>query len=139
MKRLIIASGGNLRDLFGMVNEAADSAILAGSSKGKIAKAGVDNAINKRRTNYERSLGVGPFDKAQLTYPLKAQRLLEIYHQQPDARIPDAVLYSLLTARAVQEFDGDRWFGVHPLVVDILQKQGRLQPDESGKVPGGTE
>lgn len=32
-----------------------------------------------------------------------------------------------------------RWFGVHPLVVDILARQGRLERAEGGKVPGGTE
>jgi hypothetical protein len=139
MKRLIVASGGNLRDLFTIVGQAADSAILRGSTQGKIGRPDVQRAINKLRTDYERRLGVGPFDKAQLTYPQKADRLVAVYHQLPDARIPDAILYSLLNARAVQEFDGERWFGVHPLVVDVLKRQGRLKTAESGKVPGGTE
>jgi hypothetical protein len=82
---------------------------------------------------------VGPYDAAQLTYKQKAERLVAIYHQDPDYDVPDPVLYSLLNARAVQEFDGERWFGVHPLVVDILKAQGRLEAPEGGKVPGGTE
>jgi hypothetical protein len=64
---------------------------------------------------------------------------VQIYRQQPEARIPDRVLYSLLHARAVQEFNGERWFGVHPLVVDILAAQGKLERDSNGRVPGGTE
>ena len=48
------------------------------------------------------------------------------------------VLYSLLSARAVQEFNGQRWFGVHPLVVDVLAAQGKLDRLDSGAVLGGT-
>jgi hypothetical protein len=139
MSRLIVASGGNLRDLFGMVERASKSARLRNSPNGKIGKADVDRAVAGLRTAYERSLGIGPFDKAKLTYLEKAERLLAVYHQQADAGVPDPVLYSLLNARAVQEFNGERWFGVHPLVVDILKRQGRLVADSNGKVPGGTE
>ncbi len=139
MKRLIVASGGNLRDLFGMVNQAADRALLRPAAKGKIGKVDADRVINELRTDYRGRLGVGPFDVAELTYAQKAERLVAIYNQAPDYDVPDPVLYSLLNARAVQEFNGDRWFGVHPLVVDILKAQGRLKAPEGGKVPGGTE
>jgi hypothetical protein len=139
MKRLIVASGGNLRDLFGMVYQAADWALDRGA-KGRIGKEDADRAIAFLRTNYTRTLGVGPYDAAELTYAQKAKRLVAIYRQARDHNIPDPVLYSLLNARAVQEFNGgERWFGVHPLFVDILQRQGRLEPAEDGKVPGGTQ
>src|SRR5262249_42768331 len=123
MKRLIVASGGNLRDLFTMISQAADSALLRPASKGRIGKVDVDGAISELRTDYTRRLGVGPYDAAPLTYPQKAERLVAIYHRVPDYDVPDPVLYSLLNARAVQEFNGERWFGVHPLVVDILEAQ----------------
>ncbi|MGP0066443.1 MAG: hypothetical protein ACLQGP_23000 [Isosphaeraceae bacterium] len=139
MKRLIIASGGNLRDLFTMVNLAADLALLHRPAKNMIGKAEVDRAINELRTDYTRKLGVGPYDPAELTYKQKADRLVAVYNQDPDHDIPDPVLYSLLNARAVQEFNGERWFGVHPLVVDVLRRQRRLIADANGKVPGGTE
>src|SRR5205823_10207746 len=83
MKRLIVASGGNLRDLFGMVRQAADWAILRGSLKGKIGKVDVDRAIARRRTAHARKLGVGPFDAAELTYAQKAERLVAVYNQCP--------------------------------------------------------
>ncbi len=139
MKRVIVASGGNPRDLFTLVGQSAKSAILRRSAKYKIAKTDVDRAIAELRTDYERKLGIGPYDVEKLTYAEKAARLVDIYNQKPDARIPDPVLYSLLNARAVLEFDGQRWFGVHPLVVDILKVQGRLTAPEGAKVPGGTD
>jgi hypothetical protein len=138
MMRLVVASGGNVRDLFGLVGHAADSALLGGSNRGKIGKKDADGAIAEFRAFYERMLGVGPFDVAKLTYAEKAERLVAIYDQEPDAKIPDPVLHSLLNARAVQEFNGDRWFGVHPLVVDILRARGRLNAAEGERIPGGT-
>jgi hypothetical protein len=139
MKRLIVASGGNLRDLFTMVNEAADSATLRSAANGKIGKVDADRAISELRTEYTRKLGVGPFDTEELSYDKKLKSLIDVYNQVPDRDVPDSVLYSLLNARAVQEFNGERWFGVHPLVVDILKKQGKLTADANGKVPGGTD
>ena len=70
-------------------------------------KADADRAINDLRTEYERRLGESPYDPAKVTYVEKAEKLVAIYNQHPDAKIPDPVLYSLLNARAVQEFNGD--------------------------------
>jgi protein-tyrosine-phosphatase len=138
MMRLIVASGGNLRDLFSMVRYAADTAILDGATE--IGPAQVKEAILDMRSNYERFLGQSPFSAEKVTYQQKADKLLEIYRGNYDATIHDEVIHSLLSARAVQEFNSDRWFGVHPLVVDILVKQGKIQrPPGGGLVLGGIE
>jgi len=139
MGRLIVASGGNLRDLFSLVGEAAINAILRGETHGRVNEGDAGRAINNLRTEYERSLGQSPYDVERITYDKKAERLVSIYHGHPDAKVPDPVLYSLLSSRAVQEFNGDRWFGVHPLVVDILKAQGRLTPSDGRPVAGGSE
>ena len=126
--RVILASGGNLRDLFHLVNYAADGAIING--KCKIEAEEVSEAIANLRNNYERRLGQSPYDTKEITYNDKATRLVKIYGNDREAYMTDVVLYSLLLARAVQEFsresDGERWFGIHPLVVEILVIQGRL-------------
>lgn len=137
MMRLIVASGGNLRDLFAMTSQAADHAILRGGA-GKITAADVTRVINEMRSEYEGRLGVGPYDEERVTYDEKADRLVKIYASDPNAQIDDPVLFSLLRARAVQEFNGERWLGVHPLVVDLLHAQGRILPSEGEAVPGGT-
>jgi hypothetical protein len=140
MLRLVVASGGNLRDLFGMVNHAADSAILRPTNNHKINAADVNRALVKYRSDYERQLGQSPFDRQTITYMEKAALLKRIYEGEKVAQVPDPVLYSLLSARAVQEFNGQRWFGVHPLVVDILAAQEKLVPSVSGGVVnGGTQ
>jgi hypothetical protein len=105
MTRLIVASGGNLRDLFLMSADAADNALDAGRSR--INAADVDKSVNKLRAEYERRLGEDPYDKEKIPYEKKAGRLMRIYDRDEDAKIPDAALYSLLRARAVQEFNGE--------------------------------
>lgn len=145
MNRLIVASSGNLRNLFALTGNAGDTALLRGAQR--IEEDDVTTAIRQLRTDYERQLGESPYDmevaadgKAKpITYAQKAERLLRIYNQDPTANVPDSVLYSLLRSRAVQEFNGERWFGVHPLVVDILAAQGKIPRPDSGTLPGGTE
>jgi hypothetical protein len=132
MQRLIVASGGNLRDLFALITQATDNALLRKPPGQKIAHADATSAINSLRIEYTRRLGHSPHDRDNIPYEEKAKRLVAIYRSDPDAVIPDAVLYSLLRSRAVQEFNGKGWFGVHPLVVDILKTQGRLSPQEEG-------
>lgn len=140
MMRLIVASGGNLRDLFGLVNYAADSALLrsADPAQARINAADGDGAIVNLRSDYERRLGQSPYDREEITYEDKAKLLERIYNGEKEAQMTDSVLYSLLNARAVQEFNGQRWFGVHPLVVDVLIAQKRLGSLGTGVVPGGT-
>jgi len=131
--RLIVGSGGNLRDLFWMVQLAADEAILAGSPF--VREADASTAINALRTEYKRRLATSPFDEPQITYTEKTERLLKIYRREPDSEIGDRVLDALLRARCVQEFNDSGWFGLPPLVVDILKSQDVLRRDD----PGGVE
>lgn len=134
--RAVVASGGNLRDLFALVNYAADSALLRQATQ--INHQDMDGAIVNLRSDYERRLGQSPYDREAITYDTKADRLKRIYSGEKAAQVTDPVLYSLLNARAVQEFNGQRWFGVHPVVVDILVGQGHLTATPTGARPGGT-
>lgn len=134
MIHLIVASGGNLRDLFSLVTQAADNALLRQPPGKKIDRSDADSAIDSLRIEYTRRLGDSPYDKDQIAYEDKAKRLVAIYNSDPNAVIPDSVLYSLLRSRAVQEFNRG-WFGVHPLVVDILKSQDRIPRTATG----GTE
>lgn len=138
MKALIIASGGNLRDLFRLTLEAAESAL--DEERKSIVEKDVRTAQNMLRSEYERLLGESPFDDHKgVTYTDKAEKLVAVHKGARDANVPDVVLHTLLRSRAVQEFNGERWFGVHPLVVDLLKRQGRLQSDVGGPVLGGTD
>ncbi len=131
MMRLIVASGGNLRDLFSLVSEAGERARLRNPPATVIGPEDVKGAISKMRGEYSRRLGQSPYDQG-IPYSEKSARLLGVYNDAPDNKITDPVLYSLLRGRAIQEFNGDLWFGVHPLVVDILKEQKHLNPEAAG-------
>ncbi len=130
LERLVVASGGNLRDLLLLTREAVEEALLGGRQK--VGKRQAIVVIDRLRLDYTRLLGESPYDREQIPYQEKAERLVRIYGNEPDAKIPDAVLYSLFHARAVQEFNSEGWIGVHPLVVDILKSQQRLPADAAG-------
>lgn len=91
-------------------------------------------------SEYERRLGQNPFDKDGIDYTKKAELLGHIYNRDKDAQIPNATTYALLNDRAIQEFDFDgvREYGIHPLVIDLLQIQGRIPAASSGGIPGGS-
>jgi hypothetical protein len=142
MERLIVASGGNLRDLFKIVTDAAINARLRKDTDGKIGKSDADAAINELRKEYLHRLSESIFDEQQsipISYADKAKRLLEIYENGQKDPVPDAVMFSLFRARAVQEFNGEGWYGVHPLVVEIMKRQEQPLPMVDGKVLGGTD
>ena len=132
MTRLLVASGGNLRDLFSLVSQSADNALLRQPSGKKISSPDAEAAIDNLRVEYRRRLGDSPYDGERIPYKDKAERLVAIYSSKPSADILDATLYSLLRSRAVQEFNGKSWFGIHPLVVDILKSQNLLPPSAAG-------
>lgn len=139
--RLIVASGGNLRDLFKLIADAADTALLRHAPDGKIGSDDVTSAINELRKEYRNRLSESISDEQQtvpVTWDRKALRLLEVYANGEKDPISDPVMFSLFRARAVQEFNGRGWYGVHPLVVDILGRQGRIKADAHGRFPGGT-
>lgn len=142
MERLIVASGGNLRDLFSVISRATENALFRSPPGEKIGEADAADAINALRTDYLRRLGESIFDEDQaapITYEQKAVLLLKVYTEEGKGIVPDAILHNLLRARAVQEFNGEGWYGVHPLVVDILKRQGQPLPEVEGKVLGGTD
>ncbi len=130
VERLVVASGGNLRDLLLLAREAVEEALLA--DREKVGKRQAVAVVDRLRLDYTRRLGESPYDTEPIPYREKAERLVRIYGSQPDAEIPDAVLYSLFQSRAVQEFNSEGWIGVHPLVVDILKSQQRLPADAAG-------
>ena len=137
--RLIVTSSGNIRRLFSLTAAAARFAILRNASEGRIGEADVNRAIADFKWQFQGALGTDSSDEVALTYEDKAKKLVAIYSQSPQAKIRDPHLNALLRAGAVQEFNGTWWFGVHPVVVDILHEQGYIPRNADGKLPGGTE
>lgn len=136
-ERIIVASGGSIRSMFDMTLEATNRAII--NHRGTIGSEETTKAITNLRREFTRRLGSTEYDTEELSYALKAKRLVAIYNQDKEAsQIPDSITYSLLRSRALQEFNGNGWYGVHPLVVDVLADQGKIKVSKGGMVPGGS-
>ncbi len=132
MERLIVASGGNLRDLFALVQDAGGAARRRIHGEKVIGDDDVTRSINKMRRDYRMKLGISPYDQHSISDEDKTKRLISVYGNESGNKTPDPVLYALLRARALQEFNSQYWFGVHPLVVDILKSDKHLKDDDPG-------
>lgn len=131
-ERLIVASGGNVRDLFEMILKARSFAMNVSESAPRLEPAHVTAAIDERRTYYQRQLySDKAADLEPATYQAKVARLGQFYRQEANVE-RDEVFYALLRARALQEFDDAR-VAVHPLVVDFLYREGLLADVSSDK------
>ena len=131
MDRLIVASGGNLRDLFALTQDAGGSARRRANAQ--IEEEDVTKAINKMRRDYRMKLGSSPFDPNPISDEEKTKELLEVYRMESGNKSPNPAIYALLRARALQEFNGTCWFGVHPIVVDIMKNDIKcLKPNDPG-------
>ncbi|HEY6342679.1 MAG TPA: hypothetical protein VIY49_14390 [Bryobacteraceae bacterium] len=134
LDRFCIASGGNLRDLFSLIQSAMLNARLRGSSA--ISSEDADLAINALRNDYKQLLGSTGLDPNDASLPEKLDRLVGIYKgDDKTADVPNRILYQLLQQRCVLQYNGTGWKGVHPLVVDLLMEFEKL-PENS---PGGSE
>jgi hypothetical protein len=127
---LIVAkSGGNLRDLISLALEAADKAELRGAETVSLEDA--QSAVYGLLDSYRERLGSSEYDTESITTEEKLDCLVRIHRREPIARISDHVHHHLLRARVVQEFQNStRWFGVHPVVVDLLKQMDYLREDE---------
>lgn len=125
VERLVVASGGNIRDLFSLVLSSRDYALNTDANANRIEASHVSPAIDAMRANYQRKLYGDDDDvDTKATYTQKLNLLSAFFFQRPDAE-RGATFYSLLRARALQEFDDAR-IGVHPLIVDLLYNVGML-------------
>jgi hypothetical protein len=138
VERCIVASGGNIRDLFALAIKASTLASIR--DRKKIETSDVDLAIAELRSRYETALGDNPFEGNPIPHVEKMNRLIAVFNQQAElSSRHDRNLNVLLKAGAVLRFNGDNGedgrYGVHPLVVDLLRKYKLLTGD---KILGGS-
>lgn len=117
LEYMIMKSGGAIRDLFTML---VDCAILEltkekGDQPAEITDEDAQIVAKRLKSTYER----------YITSPEQFDRLVEIYND-PHPENTDEVLSELLKTLSVIEYNGERWCGVHPVLVDFLKEKGRI-------------
>lgn len=140
-ERLIVASGGNTRDLMRLTEQAASNARVRlrerPGQKERIVQTDVNRVLADFKQELLGRLGSSSTSKEDMPYSERAKILVSIYEGSPDIDIPSAILNQFLRVGVVQKFNGDWWYGLHPMVVSILWEQGRLTRSENGDLPGG--
>lgn len=140
VERLIVASGGVLRDLFSLMVQATTQALAElerdPARMRRITVADAQYAINRLRDEYRSRLGESPYNPYKVSYDEQRDALLAIYRNLPEAGIRDEALLSLLAAGAVlQLLNGEERYAVHPLIVDVLREQ-KQSMGEGGTING---
>ena len=116
--------------MFHLTAEAALLAEIAGQQR--IGKPQADRATNLLRNEYLQRLGETEAAN-EIPYETKAAKLVEVYEEGSSRRlVQDPMLYRLLASRVVHEYNDTYWYGLPPLVVDILIQQRRLEAGSKG-------
>lgn len=111
----VIKSGGAIRDLFYMLSEAALDELGLDDRQPKITYELAKNVVVRLKSEYERNI----------TSEEQYKKLIEIY-KEPHLTNTDAELSKLLQTLSVIEYNGERWCGVHPVLVDFLKEKDAI-------------
>jgi hypothetical protein len=125
LAQLIRKSGGVLRDLFLLINEAADSAL--DHDRHTISTEDGENALDRLRKDYENNIAdKKEGDKIAITAAQYYDALVTLA-QSPDKKIDntEAVL-DLRQNLAILGYNGKGWFDVHPMVKEILHQRRKI-------------
>jgi len=114
---LALKSGGSLRELMRLVQEACIEAI-----EDKIDQAAVDKAVTNVRSEFIR-----PMPQSYLV------ELAKIHTTKNTDNTPEH--RSILFYRYALEYNGNRWVDVHPLIYDLAEFQAALKSLSGGKTP----
>jgi len=119
--KLILMTGGSLRDLFSCINTAAKIAIRRKPEFGCVSMEDAEIALKE-----EKSLLTRRIDRKNYDF------LADIYAGNHQTIEDKAMLLEMLRANAVLEYNSTRWHNTHPLVAEFLTEQGypKSEPSE---------
>lgn len=109
---MVLKSGGAIRDLFYMLSEAALDELDMDEPQERITLAIAKNVVMRLKSEYERNI----------TSEEQYRTLIHIY-KDPHPTSTDENLSKLLQTLSVIEYNGERWCGVHPVLVDFLKEK----------------
>ena len=112
---LVVKSGGAIRDLFGMLSNAALYELNQTEPESCITEDVAKKMAMMLKSDYERNIN------SEEQY----KKLIQIY-REPQPTNTDVALRDLLKTLSVIEYNGERWCGVHPVLVDFLKEKGAI-------------
>lgn len=127
----ILKTGGVPRDLFAVMTSAASVAQQARErgerQEERILKEDVRYGLNRRKSYLLRGISVAglPKDYGQITVDQLYERLGQFGDQPILNAKSDPVNLALMQAHALLEYNGERWYRVHPLVIEHIGTLGQ--------------
>jgi chromosomal replication initiation ATPase DnaA len=119
LELMIARSGGVLRDLFEMIEIAANCASLNKSTQ--IDRSAADYAFERLKSKYRGMITAENIVAKDITTKGLYQRLAEVKDSKTKQFPLDKEILVLLSCLAVVEYNGTQWFDVHPAVASILE------------------
>lgn len=114
LDKMILFTGGSLRDLFYVINASASRAVRRKSATISIEDA--DRALEELKTSLTRRIERKDYDF-----------LLNICKGNREVIEDKKMLLNMLEASVVLEYNGKRWHNVHPLVEQFFKDQGLIE------------
>ncbi len=112
---MVLKSGGAIRDLFYMLSEAALYELDAETPEQKITLDVAKVVVTMLKSEYERNI----------TSEEQYNTLIRVYND-PQPTNTNEDLSKLLQTLSVIEYNGERWCGVHPVLIDFLKEKGAI-------------
>jgi hypothetical protein len=125
---LIRQTGGVLRHVFDVLHEAA----VMTSASIPLSRDHIQYGLNqlRRELSLQIALPYNPLPGGPESVERLYERLTECSQKQQKGEKPglisDAINQILIKSCALVEYHGERWIGVHPLIIDYLKAIGRL-------------
>lgn len=112
---MVLKSGGAIRDLFYMLSEAALDELDMDEPQERITLDIAKAVVMRLKSEYERNI----------TSEEQYNTLIHIY-KDPHPTNTDDNLSKLLQTLSIIEYNGERWCGVHPVLVDFLKEKEEI-------------
>jgi len=127
INHFIEKSGGVMRDLFKLLNAAADNAL--NYERNTINEEDFTYAVNRLKNDYEYALAERRSENdedvlIEVSDIYKTLKKLVANHNKTIDN--NLVTLSLLENQSILGYNGDNWYDVHPIVKDILKERGIL-------------
>ena len=113
LRFVIKKSGGAIRDLFEMIQDASFESMLI--EKDKIEMSEAKSAYYQLKSRNERLI----------RNDSEVEKLVQVY-QDPQLLTTDDTMMELLLKGLILEYNGERWCGIHPAVEDFLKEKGKI-------------
>ena len=124
LDRLIRKSGGCIRDLFLMIQEAAEGALDL--EREAIAIEDVQLAIQRLKNEYDNNIADNVIDGEKYTADGYYNVLVELYKSDTKKVENTLEVMHLRQNLCILGYNGEGWTDVHPVVVDILRERKRI-------------